>query len=168
MSVAEDPLESTWVAVTALSSGVAALVVVVGTFIALRSLREAERARSAATLLQFQAWQSSEAAKSFRRRLYAGEVFWQHSDADRAALEDAVDQHEFLGMLVARRLVDAEVAATFYRYSPRRVWEHALDFIESTRVGAPGYGLYLQALVEGKRPRAARRFVRRATARGAP
>ena len=137
-----------WTAVSAIRSVAALVVVVTATAYAYRQVREASRARTAATLLQYQQWQASEEAKAVRRRLFAGEFHDVNklSPTDAYLLEDIVDQMEFLGMLVEHKLLDFSVAYTFYRYSPRLVWDHAEPFIRLWRQKAPGYGDYLERL----------------------
>lgn len=67
---------------------------------------------------------------------------------DVAVLEELVDEMEFLGMLVDLDLLDYDVVAIFYRYSPTRVWHAARPFIVDMRKNAPGYGAYLEKLAK--------------------
>jgi hypothetical protein len=137
-----------WAATSALTSVGALIVVVAATAYAYRQIGEAARARTAATLLQFQQWNASDEVRSVRRRLPAGDfdAAGTLSPADADLLEDVVDRMEFLGMLVERDLLDIAVVRTFYRYSPRLVWQHAQPFILLKRQSAPGYGEYLERL----------------------
>ena len=139
-------MASIWAAVSAITGIAALAVVVVATTYAFRQLREVARARTASVLLEFQKWHTQEAARSFRRRLLAGDLgdVTKLNPVEAGHLEDEVDRLEFLGMLVEKRLIEASVAEVFYRYSPRLVWEKAKPFILQQRKVAPGYGEYLQ------------------------
>ena len=115
-------MDATWAAVSAISGAVTVGLLVFGTIYASRSVREARRSRAASVILQFQSWHHSEAGRVARRRLFAEElstVDGRFSAEVSEQLEDIVDHHEFLAMLVAEKLIDEKIAMTFYRYSPR-------------------------------------------------
>jgi hypothetical protein len=105
---------------------------------------------SAQTILQFQAWYLSEPYKSTRIRPLRGEFedIASLTPEQATSVEDVVDQLEFLGMLVDRQLLDYEVVAVFYRFSPPRVWRSAAPFVINMRSEVPGYGRYLEKLAQ--------------------
>ena len=109
------------------------------------SVREARRSLAESVLLQSQSSHQSEAARRARRRLFAGElstVDGRFSAEVSEQLEDVVDHHEFLAMLVAEKLIDEKIAMTFYRYPPALVWNYVEPFVIHTRVLPPHYGVY--------------------------
>ena len=142
-------MDVTW-AIGAAASIVSASVVVAATLFAFVQVREARRARLAQVVLDYQQWHASEPFKTTRRRLFTGDFhdLTQLRAEDAAALEDVIDQLEFLGMLVDLGLLAFEMVAVLYRYSPTKVLEMAGPFIAAKRGSAPGYGVYLERLVQ--------------------
>ncbi|MFI9237070.1 hypothetical protein [Streptomyces sp. NPDC053079] len=149
-------MEDVWSAVSALSSALGAIVVIIAGFFAYSQIKEARHARHINLLLSFQENYHSPEARSFRHRLLAGE-FGTPEQFDPASLNpddfhsfwQMHDQIEVLGVLVEHRLLEFDLVLACFHRSPPRVWEAIEPYICRRRTEAsPLEGQNFEKLVQ--------------------
>ncbi|MCC3773859.1 hypothetical protein [Streptomyces sp. UNOB3_S3] len=132
-----------WSVVSALSSALGTVVVIVAGFFGYSQIKEARHARHIHLLLSFQDKYHSPEARSFRHRLLAGE-FGPPEQFDPAGLGaddfhsfwQLHDQLEVLGVLVERHLLEFDLVLACFHRSPPRVWEAIEPYIRKRRTEA--------------------------------
>lgn len=146
----------TWAAISAVSTAVGTIVLVVASFFAYSQIKEARLARHVSLLLSFQEKYQAAPARSFRHRLLTGEFGPpEQFDPTRLTADDfhsfweLHDQLEVLGVLVSRRLLDFDLVLACFHRSPPRVWAAIEPYIISRRtLASPLEGQNFEKLVQ--------------------
>ncbi|MFE0045199.1 DUF4760 domain-containing protein [Streptomyces albireticuli] len=145
-----------WPVVSAVSSALGTVVVIVAGFFAYSQIKEARHARHINLLVSFQDKYHSPEARTFRHRLLAGE-FGPPEQFDPACLSaddfhsfwQLHDQLEVLGVLVEHRLLEFNLVLACFHRSPPRVWEAIEPYIRKRRAEAsPLEGQNFEKLVQ--------------------
>jgi hypothetical protein len=149
-------MSNVWAAVSAISSAVAAVVVIIAAIYAHRQLAEARNSRHMSLLISFQEKYHSIPARKFRRKLLSGELGAPDDfEADRLGAADfhelwqMLDQLEMLGVLVDRGLVDFDLIVSTFHRSPPMVWLAVRPYVfRRRREASPLECRYLEMLVD--------------------
>ena len=149
-------MDEVWSALGAISTAVGALIVMIGGIYARSQVNEARLARNITLLIDFQRQYHSLEFRDFRSRLLIGE-FGEPESLDPETF-DPVDQHkfwmlvdqiEFLGILVERRLIDFDLVLSSFHRSPPRVWNAIKPYILRRRARQrPLLGIHFERLVQ--------------------
>jgi hypothetical protein len=149
-------MEQFWSALSAISTAVGALIVVMGGIYAKSQVGEARLARNITLLIEFQRQYHSQEFREFRHRLLNGE-FGEPASFSPKTLQPPdyhkfwmlFDQLEFLGMLVDRKLIDFELVLSAFRRSPPRVWNAVKPYVlQQRQMGHPLLGFHFEQLVQ--------------------
>jgi hypothetical protein len=138
-----------WSAIAAISAACGTLIVLAAAVYAYLQVREARLARTMSILWAFHDRYHSDPLRTFRRRLIGGELggLDQLDAADIGMLANLIDQLEFLGILVNRKLLDFDLVVTVFPYSPPRVRKAVESYILPRRRQPPHYGAHFEEFI---------------------
>jgi hypothetical protein len=149
-------MDEFWSALSAISTAVGALIVVIGGIYARSQVNEARLARNIALLTNFQRQYQTDELREFRDRLLKGKLGVPES-FDPKALQQSdyykfwmiFDQLEFLGILVDRKLIDFDLVMSTFHRSPPLVWDAVRPYVLKRRkVGRTLLGIHFERLAQ--------------------
>lgn len=149
-------MDQFWSALNAISAAVGVMIVLAAGIYARSQVGEARLSRNVTLLIEFQRQYHSWESRELRSRFFSGEFGDADSfDPDMLQPPDnhrllmLLDQLDFLGILVYRKLIDFDLVLASFHVTPPRIWDIAKPYIlRRRRTGTPLLGIHFEQLVK--------------------